>query len=300
MTIKQQGGIFGRNPSFNDVEVNKLDVDNIQVDGNTISSTNTNGNVTITPDGSGRVVATNATIGGTDNTNPSLIVHSSNTNNAYLKFGSTGNVYGIIAGDYQGQMNLYTGNHDITFSPGGTNRIKFKTGGNIDMVSGGGNVLFASGAGIDFSATSGTGTSELFDDYEEGTWTPQITFATAGDLSVSYSEQNGSYVKIGKLVVVRCRFVTSTFTHSTASGNVHITGLPFSAASGNNKNFQAVGLFGGVTKANHTQFSSQASPANSYLQTQSFGSGQAVANVGAGDVPSGATVNYCSVIAYEV
>jgi hypothetical protein len=37
-----------------------------------------------------------------------------------------------------------------------------------------GNVVLADGNGIDFSATSGTGTSELFDDYEEGTWTPII------------------------------------------------------------------------------------------------------------------------------
>jgi hypothetical protein len=35
-----------------------------------------------------------------------------------------------------------------------------------------GNVVLADGKGIDFSATAGTGTSELFDDYEEGTWTP--------------------------------------------------------------------------------------------------------------------------------
>jgi hypothetical protein len=33
-------------------------------------------------------------------------------------------------------------------------------------------VIATSGKGIDFSATPGTGTSELFNDYEEGTWTP--------------------------------------------------------------------------------------------------------------------------------
>ena len=38
-----------------------------------------------------------------------------------------------------------------------------------------GNIIMANGSGIDFSATSGTGTSELFDDYEEGTWTPSVT-----------------------------------------------------------------------------------------------------------------------------
>lgn len=33
-------------------------------------------------------------------------------------------------------------------------------------------VIGTAGKGIDFSATPGTGTSELLSDYEEGTWTP--------------------------------------------------------------------------------------------------------------------------------
>ena len=47
-----------------------------------------------------------------------------------------------------------------------------------------GNVVLANGKGIDFSATSGTGTSELFDDYEEGTWTPTLNNFT-GTISSS-------------------------------------------------------------------------------------------------------------------
>ena len=41
-----------------------------------------------------------------------------------------------------------------------------------------GNLIVASGQGIDFSATSGTGTSELLADYEEGTYTPTVTAST--------------------------------------------------------------------------------------------------------------------------
>ena len=41
-----------------------------------------------------------------------------------------------------------------------------------------GNLIVASGQGIDFSATPGTGTSELLADYEEGTWTGTLTAAT--------------------------------------------------------------------------------------------------------------------------
>jgi hypothetical protein len=41
------------------VSAAQLDVDNIRVDGNTISSTNTNGNIALTPNGSGATVITN-------------------------------------------------------------------------------------------------------------------------------------------------------------------------------------------------------------------------------------------------
>jgi hypothetical protein len=54
-----------------------------------------------------------------------------------------------------------------------------------------GNVVLADGNGIDFSATSGTGTSELFDDYEEGTWSPAVADALAGGNAATLSVQTG-------------------------------------------------------------------------------------------------------------
>ncbi len=43
----------------------QLDTDNIRIDGNTISSTDTNGNITLTPNGTGKLVLNNAYINGT-------------------------------------------------------------------------------------------------------------------------------------------------------------------------------------------------------------------------------------------
>lgn len=62
--------------------------------------------------------------------------------------------------------------------------------------------------------------------YDEGTWTPAITFATPGDLSPSYVTQTGTYTRLGRLVTIRAdlRF---TPTYTTASGLFSITGLPF-------------------------------------------------------------------------
>jgi hypothetical protein len=102
-----------------------------------------------------------------------------------------------------------------------------KGSGNAVLTTG--NLVVADGNGIDFSATPGTGTSELLDDYEEGTWTPQYTFATSGTATMVTS--SGTYTKIGQMVTVN--FIAVTSAVSSPTGAATITGLPFtSAASG--------------------------------------------------------------------
>jgi len=81
-----------------------------------------------------------------------------------------------------------------------------------------------SGKGIDFSATPGTGTSELLDDYEEGTWTPGLTFGGSAS-GISFSGQEGVYTRIGRLVHVSGRF--SLTSKGAETGTANITGLPF-------------------------------------------------------------------------
>lgn len=61
-------------------------------------------------------------------------------------------------------------------------------------------------------------------------WTPVFTFATPGNLSVSYATQVGSYVKVGNVIYVTFSLVC-TPTFSTASGNFQITGLPVASNS---------------------------------------------------------------------
>ena len=78
--------------------------------------------------------------------------------------------------------------------------------------------------GIDFSANSNASgmTSEVLDDYEEGTWTPAIS-GTSTDNSGGYSR----YTKIGNRVFFQ--------THLVLNGNpgdtFTISGLPFSSSS---------------------------------------------------------------------
>lgn len=86
-------------------------------------------------------------------------------------------------------------------------------------------VIGTSGRGIDFSATPGTGTSELLSDYEEGTWTP----TDASGAGLSFTLGTCTYTKIG-------RQVTANFDityPSTADATTQLMGgLPFTASSG--------------------------------------------------------------------
>ncbi len=154
MTIKQQGGIFGRNPTFNNVTADQI-----------------------------------------------------NSNGAVIAAG---------AGSF---------------------------GDDVDI---NGDIILANGKGIDFSATSGTGTSELFDDYEEGTWTPAYN-TTNDNLTVTHDVRVGYYTKVGNLVTCTGRLRTDAVSGGT--GQVQIHGLPFAA-----KNVVIEGSVGSLTTTLATSF----------------------------------------------
>lgn len=97
-----------------------------------------------------------------------------------------------------------------------------------------GNVVLADGKGIDFSATSGTGTSELFDDYEEGTWTP---VDASGTLGAALAFAVGNYSKIGRMVFASFMI---TYPASANTNTASIGGLPFSSMTGNQTGGSAI------------------------------------------------------------
>ena len=94
-------------------------------------------------------------------------------------------------------------------------------------------VIGTNGKGIDFSATSQPSgmTSELLNDYEEGTWTPAFSVETPGTLSVTYGGRYGNYVKIGKQVTVTGYISVDSFSRGTGVGSLLITGLPYTVGS---------------------------------------------------------------------
>ena len=120
------------------------------------------------------------------------------------------------------------GGHLYFREGGSTDKIQFDNNGDIRIMDG--NLRVASGHGIDFSAAAHAGgmSSELLDDYEEGTFTPTSSQVTlTGTIA-------GHYTKIGDLCYVSCIFMVPSTSNTS---DIEINGLPFNAKNGTDGNY---------------------------------------------------------------
>lgn len=148
-------------------------------------------------------------------------------------------------------------------------------------VTAGNLVIGTSGKGIDFSATPGTGTSELLSDYEEGTWTAAFVCGTSGTITINSAFQTGTYVKVGRQVTVTGFFQAQSV--ASPVGSLSITGLPFAIAN-STQNRASCGVFSeglAVTAATAIQALFPEYAANTIIISK-FGTG--ASSVLAGDV----------------
>ncbi len=124
--------------------------------------------------------------------------------------------------------NTGTGNNVLATSPS----IATPTlTGDVSMTTGN-LVVGTSGKGIDFSATPGTGTSELLADYEQGTWSPTFEAESGAFGAITYNGlRGGRYIKVGNVVHIQCLMYTDSVAVGTASLEVRIGGLPFTATT---------------------------------------------------------------------
>ena len=107
-------------------------------------------------------------------------------------------------------------------------------------------VIGTAGKGIDFSADPHTAgmTSELLDDYEEGTFTPTFSCDT-GTVTVDAATRTATYTKIGRQVTVNVSMSVDSVNLPT--GTLYVDGLPFAAASNSAVALQAAGFAAGAT-----------------------------------------------------
>jgi len=127
------------------------------------------------------------------------------------------------------RLNVYPGGQVTPGADGtqdlGISSLKWK-----DFYLAGNVVIGTSGKGIDFSATAGTGTSELLADYEEGTWTPVVADAATGG-NASATVGSGTYTKVGRMVTVAGSIININTTGLTAGNSVYVRDFPFSTTS---------------------------------------------------------------------
>jgi hypothetical protein len=130
----------------------------------------------------------------------------------------------ISAGDSNVTVSDTGSNGTVTVQTDGTERMRITSGGNLlvgtttNNASGG--VIQVSN-GITFPATqSASSDANTLDDYEEGTWTPNVG-GTA-----TYTTQTASYTKIGNTVVV---WGEITINLIGTGSTTRVYGLPFTS-----------------------------------------------------------------------
>lgn len=151
----------------------------------------------------------------------------STAGNNYLLAASSSYNYGVVGvktGDGTSTGDVYQ--LGVVASAGGTSSGILQWGSASNCV-GLSTTPATSGTGITFPATQSASTdANTLDDYEEGTWTPQLLSDATG--ASNYTTQVGYYRKIGGQVTVWFAVSASTIPAGTY---LRINGLPFSVAS---------------------------------------------------------------------
>ena len=148
-----------------------------------------------------------------------------NSSNAGMTIGSGTSSKGSIFfsdsdSSLSGQIEYRHSDDSLMLITGGSNRLHIQADGDLDIIDG--NLIVASGHGIDFAASANASgaASHLLDDYEEGTWTPAVA---AGGWSID-TTSSATYTKIGRVVHIH---VYTSITGTGNSDDLVISGLPF-------------------------------------------------------------------------
>lgn len=206
-----------------------------------------------------------------------LNIVAGSASSGFIGFGSSTDDIrqAIVANMSDDSLSLRTGNNSTA--------LTIDSAGDLSVTSG--NLSFASGKGIDFSATAGTGTSELLDDYEEGEWTPVVRDDSSAGNSGSGTVK-GFYTKIGRNVFINFSVSNLNTTGMTPGNDLFITGLPFTAATVTGTNYYTGALvMHSVTTAGNQAAAIQ--DATDYIKLYETVSGAAFEFITVGDISSG-------------
>ena len=159
---------------------------------------------------------------GTASSGATLHVHDESVN-TYFKVTNNNGTRAFL-GCESGEAVIYAqddsgGNAELAFHTGGTEQFKMTTEG----------IAFPSGKGISFAATggpsNGTDSSELLDDYEEGTFTPRL--GPNNSMSTIHENGVGRYTKVGNMVHCTMHWINKDGTAFPTNETIRIDNLPY-------------------------------------------------------------------------
>jgi len=167
-----------------------------------------------------------------------FMTHNGSTLNEYLRIDTHGglnikSVAGAQAATFGGS-NLVNG---ITALPSsaGTPFVVGRDTGTLRSAYFAGYLKFDSGYGIDFDVSGGSGvtvSSNVLDDYEEGTFTAYLGFSGGDSGGLNYTNQTFAYTKVGRLVTFTGFLTWNQNNFTSASGRMYLRGLPFTIING--------------------------------------------------------------------
>ena len=266
-----------------------------------------NGGVTLYHDNSPRLTTTgggnNSIITGAN----TFIIGSSNAGGAHLVLDGDSNGdgsgadYSGISHNTDGSMVIYQDNPNadgrITFKTGGSDRVsmqsdKLRPENNEGMTLGTSGLRWGNvyTNGINFAHTSDASgmSNELLDDYEEGSWTPDIQNTGGSSLNNGYSWRTGKYTKVGNLVF--CTFALGLSAAISSASQIRLGGIPYGIsghtyfwyfvlhgynfASGIGDDGSNTSLFGEVSSSLTNQIIIIKGTSKNYATNNDIGSGQ--------------------------
>jgi len=252
MTIKQLGGVFGRNPTFNDLTANSLTVNRLSTNG-TVAEWQQDGTKV------GSIGSASGVI-------------------SYIVLDPRLSLKG--AGLIGGSIDSSTG----VLSPAD------KTGAAVDgaIQLGIGSKRFKSLYLSDGVYLGGVAAANLLDDYEEGAWTPVLSDASSGGNLGSATINKANYTKVGRSVTLSASLSDIVTTGMGTSLSLYIQGLPFTSAS-SNSSFGAVKIDSVALQGGRTSAVCEVSDSDAWLRFWAIGDAIADTPIDCGDITSGSS-----------
>ena len=163
----------------------------------------------------------------------------------------------VVESDGDISTNVRCHGHIELDSTGSFSSPKIKLYANTGNIELDGNLIMASGNGIDFSADANASgmSSEVLDDYEEGTWTPVMNKSGVGGTAGTPSTGVGYYRKVGNLLWISFYWYKGSGGFGNNAGEWYVSGLPFLLAHGTGSGYQFIP--GGYNNINGTNYQNQ-------------------------------------------